>query len=118
MTDLMNPDSATEESGTDSRSAPTGQSIPLRRFEEPAALRLAGEMDLAIVAHALSLEAEAPDLLETRARHISGENSAHLGPRAALVLASAVRRRLAHQSLGIANRDPRRIGKLLRKKAL
>ncbi|MBO6560046.1 MAG: hypothetical protein JJ959_05890 [Nisaea sp.] len=117
MTDLMNPDSATDESAADPESPRTIQSSYLRRFEGAASLRLASEMDLAIVAHALSLEAEAPDLFETRALQNDGESSTHLGPKAALVLASAVRRRLAQQALGIANRNPRRVGKLLRKKS-
>lgn len=118
MTDLMNPDGATDECASDPQTSTGGQSGQLRKLEEPAALRLASDLDLAIVAHALSLEVEAPDLVETRARPNAEENCAHLGPRAALVLASAVRRRLALQSLGIANRDPRQVGKLLRKRAL
>lgn len=118
MTDLTNPDSATEESAADAGTVPARKSAQLRRFDEPDVLRLASEMDLAIVAHALSLEAEAPDLFETRALRKSQESTAHLGPKAALVLASAVRRRLAQQGLGIANRNPRQISKLLKKKSL
>ncbi|WP_420404601.1 hypothetical protein [Nisaea sp.] len=118
MTDLMNPDGVTDESASDSKTRGIRQSSHLKRFEGAAALRLASEAELAVVAHALSLESEAPDLFESRSRQKAGDSDVHLGPKAALVLASAVRRRLAHQALGIANRDPRRIGKLLRKKAL
>jgi len=118
MTDIITPDSTAEEPAAEPKTVGPEPSTPSRRVREPAALRLASETELAIVAHALSLESEAPDLFETQSRSGDEENSAHLGPRAALVLASAVRRRLAEQGLGIANRNPRQIGKLLRRSSV
>lgn len=79
----------------------------------PSSLWTASADELALVAHALSGESGASNWFDSSLKSGIGADL-HMAPRAARVLASAIRRRLAQQSVTIANRNPKRLGELLK----
>ncbi|UUX50557.1 hypothetical protein NUH88_02430 [Nisaea acidiphila] len=111
MSDLSTSDPS---SGTAPEEAAEDERITARGFDGeawPSSLRTASVGELAIVAHALSSESGTANWFDSGLKSIVGPDL-HLAPRAARVLASAVRRRLAQQTMTIVNRNPKRLGDL------